>query len=323
MHKAKLTLPLLFLGASCTALLGVEEGVLDEGSGGAVGATTTSGAEVSSSASGDTSSASASTTASSGSASTTSSTSSVGGSGGGGGTAGTGGAGGDATTATGTGGDGGAGGLGSGGATASNGAGGDGGAASSGTGGEGGGCDLPALPVCAGLQANTFSVTSDLTDFWDVLAPQASVTVSDELQLRIGNGTSEARIEAKTSLDDPSSCAAWIRFVTPNIGAGIESGLAIVAEDDAYLAYHLEGELRVRDPLGGLATTTYGAATALVRARFDEAGDLWFDASPDGDCWDEVDGPFALDAVTLEVQLYVDRPGNAGNAASTFDDFSR
>lgn len=321
--------PLLLLSISCTALLGVEDAVLDEGTGAGTAASSAVASSSSASA-GVTSTATSSTSSGTPDASSASAGGGDGGSGDGGhGDGGDGDDGGNGMTSSGAGGLGGdgSGAMGGGGATSTGSTGGAGGASSSsgagGDGGGGGGCALSAIPACDSLQPTTFTVATDLSDDWDVLAPQASVTVTDELQLRIANGTSEARIQGKTPLDAPTGCGAWLRFVTPSPGASVESGLAIETDAGSFRVFHVEGELRVRDPQDEGASTSYGLDTALVRARFDEVGDLWFDASPDGACWTALDGPFALDDGAADLQIYVERPGTTGTATSTFDDFSR
>jgi hypothetical protein len=141
--------------------------------------------------------------------------------------------------------------------------------------------------------------------------------------LRIGNGTRESRIRTATPLASPTACGAWIRLVLPSTGAAVETGLAIVTADVSAEVVHVEGELRVRDPLGVITTVPYDPlTTSRLRARFDEAGDLWFDASGDGVCWTPIDGPFGFDTAVVDVELYVTRPGTSGNSTSTMDDYS-
>ena len=208
--------------------------------------------------------------------------------------------------------------------------GGDGGAATSstasgggGSGGEGGGCPLDALPACPGVQPNSFVVPSDLSTHWDVITPQAEVNASDQLLLRVLNGSTEARIQAKVALQQPASCAVWVRLQLPNGGGGVESGLAITGATGTHAIFRLEDELRARDPAGGTTAVAWDAVdTARVRARFDAAGDLWLDTSADGTCWTTVDGPFVVGGDPLDVQIFVERPGSAGNASSTFDDYA-
>lgn len=316
----------LLLCTSCTTILGVEDGVLDASS----GTTTSATGSPTSTTTGDGGGAIASSTASGGGGAVTSAGTSTSGGGGDGGAAAVGstGAGGDggavdAASTAGAGGDGGA-------STAgSTGAGGDGGSSSvtvgaggGGTGG-GGGCPLEALPACPGVQPNSFVVPSDLSDHWDVISPQAEVNAADQLLLRVVNGSTEARIQAKVALQQPASCAVWVRLQLPSSGGGVGSGLAIVGAEGTHAIFRLEDELRARAPAGGTASVAWDAVeTARVRARFDAAGELWLDTSADGACWTAIDGPFVVGSDPLDVQIFVERPGTAGSASSTFDDFT-
>lgn len=332
------------LCTSCTTILGVDEGVLDETGTTGTTATTTGTGTTSPGATSSTGDgggdivSSASTASGDGGGSTGPTTSSAGGSGGDGGsvtvTSGGGGGDGGASTvgSTGTGGDGGgttatstaagSGGGGGGGGGAGGGGAGGGGSGTGGSGG-GGGCPLAAVPACPGVQPTSFAVASDLSSSWDVLSPQAEVNAANQLALRILNGSTHARIEAKVALDQPAACGVWVDLRLPSSGAGVASGLAIVGATGTHSIFRLEAELRVRDAAGGVEAIPYDAVdTAMVRARFDAAGDLWLDTSADGACWTAVDGPFVVGDGPLDVQLFVERPGTAGSATSTFDDYT-
>lgn len=319
-------LVLAALAPACTSLLGVEEGELVAGSGGA--ASTSSSGLASSSPSAVSTGSSAPTAASSttgagaGPASSSGETVSVASSSdatsgeGGATTSGDGGAGAGTTSGSG----------GQGGETISSSSstttGGDGGAGGEGTGGEGGGCDSPALPICPGAQPNPFMGPADLDDHWDVLANEAKVDMM-RLRLKAKNGSNGARIQAEHPLEDPTDCAVWIKLVTPSANANLETGLAIATSGDTYSLFHLAGELRARDAGGALAIVTPpNAATMRLRARFDASGGLWLDYSPDGVCWTAIDGPFDVSG-DLEVQLYTARPNANGEAVSFVDDYCR